>query len=417
MSDQLPARGLSQRGRRLADESPTPEYFRIHGERSATPYHAESQPDGYIPFCVAENGLVFDLLRTKMADSRAVTAPWLGYQSMTGAAEFKRKLARFLSRRVFGREIQPEHLAALAGAGSVLEILFHALADPGDAVLVPTPSYAGFWLDLETRDELSIIPVHTTRDEGFRLTPEKLERALAESKQRVRAVLFTTPNNPLGTVYRPAELEEVLRFAERADIHVVFDEVYALSVFGPTPFTSSATLRPSLGDRIHIVWAFSKDFAASGLRCGTLITENRDVMSAVEALAYWACVSGDTQFMLGEMVSDDAWVDAYVDAMQQRLGGAYRAITARLDRAGIPYLPSEAGFFLMIDLRRHLAAPTWQAEDAVWRRILDQANVNLTPGSACRLVEPGFMRLCFAAVSRETGAVGVERIARALSNL
>lgn len=412
----LPPRGLSKRGRRLADASPTPEYFQIHGERSALPYDAESRPDGYIPFCVAENGLVFDLLRTKMDASRDVTAPWLGYQSMTGAPEFKRKLARFMSRRVFGREIQPEHVAALAGAGSVLEILFHVLADPGDAVLVPTPSYAGFWLDLETRDELSIIPVHTTRDEDFRLTPEKLERALAESKQPVRALLFTTPNNPLGTVYRPAELEEVLRFAERAGIHVVFDEVYALSVFGRTPFTSSATLRPSLGDRIHIVWAFSKDFAASGLRCATLITENREVMSAVEALAYWACVSGDTQFMLGEMVSDDAWVDAYASAMQSRLRDAYRAITSRLDHAGIPYLPSEAGFFLMIDLRRYLTAPNWEAEHALWRRILDEANVNLTPGSACRINEPGFMRLCFAAVSKETGAVGVERIARALGN-
>ena len=413
----LPAPGLSERGRRLAHASPTPEYFVVHGERSATPYHPESRPDGYIPFCVAENGLVFDLLRTKMAESREVTAPWFGYQSMTGAAEFKQKLARFLGRRVCGREVKAEHVAALAGAGSVLEILFHALADPGDAILVPTPSYAGFWLDLETRDELSIIPVHTTRDEDFRLTPEKLERALAGSTRRVRALLFTSPNNPLGTVYRPAELEEILRFAERADLHVVFDEVYAMSVFGPTPFTSVATLRPSLGDRIHIVWAFSKDFAASGLRCGTLITENRDLMSAVEALAYWACVSGDTQFMLGEMVSDDAWVDTYANAMQSRLGDAYRAITSRLDQAGIPYLPSEAGFFLIIDLRRYLTAPTWEAEDALWRRILDDTNVNLTPGSACRIEEPGFMRLCFAAVSQETGAIGVARIARTLSGL
>lgn len=410
------AHGLSRRGQRLVDASPTPEYFQVHSERSAMPYDAKSCPDGYIPFCVAENGLVFDLLRKKMDESRDVTAPWLGYQSMTGAPEFKRKLARFLSRRVFGREFQPEQVAALAGAGSVLEILFHVLADPGDAVLVPTPSYAGFWLDLETRDELSIVPVHTSRDEDFRLTPDKLERAMAESERPVRALLFTTPNNPMGTVYRAGELEEILRFAERAGIHVVFDEIYALSVFGGTPFTSAATLRPSLGDRTHIVWAFSKDFAASGLRCGALISENPEVLTAVEALAYWACVSGDTQFMLAEMVSDDDWVDEYATAMQSRLGDAYRSITSRLNLAGIPYLPSEAGFFLMLDLRRYLAAPTWEAEDALWRRILKEANVNLTPGSACRVVEPGFMRLCFAAVSKEAGVVGVDRLARVLSD-
>ncbi len=406
---------LSERGRRLVEAPTTPQYFRVHSERAAAPYDAGSRPAGYIPLCVAENALVFDLLRAKMDGCRNVTAPWLGYQSMTGAPEFKERLARFMSRKILGREIQPEHVAALAGAGSVLEILFHALADRGDSVLVPTPSYAGFWGDLETRDEISIAPVHTTSAEGFRLTPARLEQALRESRRRVRALLFTSPNNPLGTVYRPDELEAILGFAEGAGIHVVFDEIYALSVFGKTPFTSVATLRPSLGDFVHIVWAFSKDFAASGLRCGTLVSENRDVMAAVDALAYWAAVSGDTQFMLGEMISDDAWVDTYATVMPERLADAYGAITSSLDAASVPYIPSEAGFFFILDLRRYLKAPTWEAEDVLWRRILDEANVNLTPGSACRIGEPGFMRLCFAAVPKETSAVGVSRMARVLS--
>ena len=405
---------LSRRGQRLVDAPTTPEYFRVHSERSERPWDAALRPEGYIPFCVAENALVFDLLRSKMDACRNVTAPWLSYQSMTGAPEFKARLARFMSRRILGREIAPRHVAALAGAGSVLEILFHALADGGDAVLVPTPSYAGFWGDLETRDEISILPVHTTSEERFHLTPERLQRSLSESKRRVRALLFTSPNNPLGTVYRREELEEILSFSERAGIHVVFDEIYAVSVFGPAPFTSVAALRPSLGDFVHIVWAFSKDFAASGLRCGTLVTENRDLMAAVEGLAYWAAVSGDTQFMLGEMISDEAWVDTYATVMPERLRDAYQAITARLDAASIPYIPSEAGFFFLLDLRRYLSAPTWEAEDALWRRILDEANVNLTPGSACRIGEPGFMRLCFAGVPKETSAFGVERLARVL---
>jgi|JI10StandDraft_1071094.scaffolds.fasta_scaffold175171_2 aspartate/methionine/tyrosine aminotransferase len=413
-SERSPRAGLSKRGQQLVEASPTPEYLRAHFERNELLYDAVARPDGYIPLCVAENALVFDVLRAKMDQCRDVTAPWLGYQSMTGAPRFKEQLARFMSRKILGREVRPEHVAALAGAGSVLEILFHAIADAGDAVLVPTPSYAGFWLDLETRDEISILPVHTTSGEGFRLTTARLEQAMAASTRPVRALLFTSPNNPLGTVYAPSELEEILRFGERAGLHVVFDEIYALSVFGATPFRSVASLRPSLGPNVHIVWAFSKDFAASGLRCGALVTENLDLLAAVDALAYWACVSGDTQFLLGEMVSDDLWVDHYASTMQARLGEAYRAITARLEAAGIPYVPSEAGFFFLLDLRARLDAPTWAAEDALWRRLLEQANVNLTPGSACRIGEPGFMRLCFAGVPPATAAVGVDRLARAL---
>src|SRR5690606_9617068 len=126
----------------------------------------------------------------------------------------------------------------VAGAGAVLELLFFAICDPGDGVLVPTPSYAGFWADLETRDELTIVPVHRQSADEFRLTTEALDRALAEAGRPVKALLLTTPDNPLGRVYSAAELNEILAWAERAEIHVVVDEVYALSVFGRRAFVS-----------------------------------------------------------------------------------------------------------------------------------------------------------------------------------
>lgn len=173
----------------------------------------------------------------------------LGYDSMVGALDFRRRLARFLGSAFLGREFPPEQLAVLAGAGSVLEILFHNLADPGDGVLVPTPSYAGFWADLETRCELSIVPVPTLSRDGFRLTPRLLDRAVAAAGRPFKALLFTSPNNPLGTVYPRQEIEEIVRWARQARIHVVFDEVYALSVFGDATFTSVAEVMPELGTR------------------------------------------------------------------------------------------------------------------------------------------------------------------------
>ncbi len=63
-------------------------------------------------------------------------------------------------------------------------------------MLVPTPTYADFWQDLQTRDELTIVPVHCTSDEGFRLTTDRLDHALATAGRPVRALVFTSPNNP-----------------------------------------------------------------------------------------------------------------------------------------------------------------------------------------------------------------------------
>ena len=195
---------------------------------------------------------------------------------------------------------------------------------------------------------------------------------------------------------------------------MVFDEIYALSVFGDRAFTSCAALRTSLGERVHIVWAFSKDFGASGLRCGVLVSENRAVNAAVEAFAYWACCSGHTQYLLGEMISDDAWVDGYITTMRDGLRDANRRVAELLEDGGVPYVPAEAGVFTLLDLRSYLTEPTWDAERELWLRVLEEARVNLTPGAACHNGEPGFMRLCYAGLPTETVAVGLERLLETL---
>ncbi len=409
--------GLSARGQRLLATPPFPEYLQEHFARVGSAWDAKANPGGYIPLSVAENLLLGRLLLDRMAAVRGVPERVLAYDSMVGSLEFREQLARFFGRTFLKRRFSAEHLAVLAGAGSVLEVLFHGLCNPGDGVLVPTPSYAGFWADLETRNEIAIVPVHRRSSEGFRLTPAQLDRAVASAGRPVKALLFTSPDNPLGSVFTATEVEEVLGWAEDAGIHVVFDEAYALSVFGDLPFTSCAQVRPTLGERVHVVWAFSKDFGASGLRCGVLVSENEDLLKAVDGLAYWECCSGHTQYLLGEVVSDDAWVDDYIARTRGVLAGAYRQVTAALDEGGIAYVPSAAGFYLLCDLRSYLAEPTWEAEHALWWRLLEEGNVNLTPGRACHSVEPGFLRLCFAGVPNEAVVTGIRRLAAVLSRI
>ncbi len=398
----------------MLEEQAAPAYFEAHFSGSRNPYHPTRNPEGYIGLCIAENKLVAEQVVTRLDAVGPVPPEVLGYDAMTGARRFRQQLGRFMGKTFLGREFPSEQISVLAGAGSVLEILFHALADPGDGVLVPTPSYAGFWLDLEMRNRLSIVPVHTRADDGFRLTPELLDRAVDESERPVRALLFTNPDNPLGRVAASDDIEAILAWAEHRELHVVFDEIYALSVFGERAFTSVAELRPSLGEGIHIVWAFSKDFGASGLRCGVLVSENEAVNAAVDALAYWACCSGHTQHLLGELIADDVWVDGYLESMRGQLGGAYRRVAASLDGGGIRFVPAEAGFFVLLDLRRFLDSPTWEAEHELWQRIVDDARVNLTPGAACHVGEPGFFRLCYAGLPTDAVEVGVRRIVELL---
>ena len=406
--------GLSKRAGALLAGSRLEEYLIAHTERLDDLWDAEANPGGYIPMAVAENKLVWDLLEPKFADCRDLVHSAVGYDDFRGSDQFRRRLARFLRRTFLGDRVEADRLAVVNGAGSALELLFFALCDPGDGVLVPTPSYQGFWMDLETRDEVVIVPVHTRAADGFELTPGLLDEAIATAGRPVKALLYTNPNNPIGRVDPPAKVDELLTWGERRGVHVVADEIYALSIFDGSAFVSGAELRSEMSDWLHIVWAFSKDFAVSGLRSGVIYTHNETLHRVIDELAYWLGTSGDTQSLLAQLIDDDRWVDAFLDESRRRLAAAYFEVSGVFDEHGIPYVPGGAGFFFLLDVRGFLSEQTWEAEHALWKRLLDEAKVNLTPGSACRNAEPGFLRVIFSAMPLQASRAGAERVARLL---
>ncbi|CAN5469745.1 pyridoxal phosphate-dependent aminotransferase [soil metagenome] len=404
-SDGAVAGSLSARGAGLA-EGGLSDYIRVHFERQGDP--------GYVGLCVAENHQVRGLLRDRLQQPLDLPDHVLGYDAMGGKAGLREATADLFARHVVHRPVDPEHVKVLSGAGAVLESLAYALGDPGDVVLVPTPSYAGFWPDLQIRPGLQIHPVHTTAEEGFQLTPAHLDRTLADAPGTVRAMLLTNPDNPRGEVVDASAVTAVLDWADRHQVHVIADEIYALSVHGGTPFTSVGALRPQLGDRVHIVWAVSKDFGASGLRCGMLISENQPLLDAIELQGVWGGVSGHTQHLLAAVLGDRDWVEGYLAAMRAGLAASAAAVRDVLHTTGIPHTAGDAGFFVLADLRAHLDAPTWEAEDRLWRNVLDRTGVNLTPGSACRAVEPGFFRICHASNPIQVVEDALRRVAACL---
>lgn len=359
----------------------------------------------------AENKLMWDLLEPQMTRRRDVPPRAIGYDDIRGNPLFRASVADFASRTFLGFELDPDAICTMAGAGAILEGLFYALCEPGDGVLVATPGYAGFWMDLENRDGAVIVPVQTLPEQGFRITTDALDRAWASTDRPIRALLLSSPDNPTGRVLDKHELAEIIEWTRRRDIHLVSDEIYALSVHGDAPFVSVSHLT-ELSDDIHIVWAFSKDFAASGLRCGVLFSHNERLRKAVSGQAVWSAVSGRTQHLVAEMLSDRAWTDEYLVEMPRRLRRAHRVLTDALTDAEIAHVPGEAGFFLIADLREFLDDATFEGERALWRRMVD-AGVNLTPGAAIRSPAPGLFRVCFTATPIDSLPLAVERMARA----
>lgn len=408
----VPRPPLSNRAQLLIDGSPVPTYIAEHLERSADAH--PDDPDRYLGLAIAENLLMWDVLEPQINRNRNVGPASVAYGDTAGSLDLRELIASFGSQHIWGHATDADDVVLFAGAGAILEMLFFALADSGEGVLIPTPSYAFYWADLETRDQLTIVPVHTSSSDGFRLTPDLLEAAASRSDVPIAALLLTNPVNPTGQILSPDDVAACIEWARSRGIHIVVNGIYALSTHGDRAYEPLASIVP-IRDDIHEVWAFSKDFAMSGLRAGVLTSANKDVLGAVAGIGFWSIVSGDTQHLLANMLADEAWVDRYLIEMRSRLSRSYETTTAALDAEDIPYVDADAGLFLLADFRRFMDEPTWAEEDRIWRLILNEANVNLTPGSACQIGEPGFMRICFATEPSDVVASAIGRIGTLLN--
>ncbi|CDF35358.1 unnamed protein product [Chondrus crispus] len=229
-------------------------------------------------------------------------------------------------------------------------------------------------------------------------------------------LVVCSPNNPTGEVLDKETVVDVVRWARANGLHVVFDEVYANSVHaeGKEFCSVASALQGDLGDDVHVVWSFSKDFCLSGARVGILYSQNRDLMRSVDAfLSPLMSTSTPTQWALQAMIEDQPWLDDYFAANRRRLRHAYSRCTALLDDMAVPYVNAHAGLFVWADFRKWMSAESEECEMHLWRRFCD-AKVFLTPASQCFGQRYGFFRICFAAVDVATCQVALNRIKQAL---
>jgi aspartate/methionine/tyrosine aminotransferase len=347
-------------------------------------------PSGHINLGTAENHLLFDLLQPRLTAPRSITPEDTQYQELAGSPSFRTALAAFLAQHVFQSEVDPGDLVVLAGAGVALEVLAFALCEPGDAIVVPAPYFSGVDDALTGRTRAQIVPAPLDPANGFALTAEAVEQAILQADAPVRAVALLSPSNPLGHLYDEPTLRAVAEVTLKHGLHLIVDEVYALSVHHGE-FFSCGQLAPS--DRIHLIWGFAKDFGLSGYKVGVIHTRNPEVLAAVQNQARVASASSDTQALLRSLIADKTWLDPFLKTARTRLRSAYNLTTTSLTTAGIPYLPAQAGFFLYLDLRQH--ASTFEAESALATRLATEANLQVTPGAAFHTPTPGYYRLCY----------------------
>ncbi|XP_019103032.2 1-aminocyclopropane-1-carboxylate synthase 7 isoform X2 [Beta vulgaris subsp. vulgaris] len=377
---------------------------------------------------LAENQVSFDILEEYLEQHSEATS-WgktksagfrenALFQDYHGLPSFRKAMASFMEQIRGGRaKFDYNRIVLTAGATAANELLTFIIADPGDALLVPTPYYPGFDRDLRWRTGVNIVPIHCDSSNNFQVTPEALEAAYCKAQAmniRVRGVLITNPSNPLGATINRKVLEEIMDFVSRKNIHLVSDEIYSGSVFSPEDFTSIAEVLEARNfkdaERVHIVYSLSKDLGLPGFRVGTIYSYNDKVVTTARRMSSFTLISSQTQHLLASMLSNENFTANYIKTNRERLRKRYDMIINGLRKAGIECLKGNGGLFCWMNLSPFLDEPTKESELALWNSIVHEVKLNISPGSSCHCSEPGWFRVCFANMSETTLEIALKRL-------
>ncbi|XP_010936199.1 1-aminocyclopropane-1-carboxylate synthase 3 [Elaeis guineensis] len=402
-------------------------YFLGWQEYEQNPYDPISNPDGIIQMGLAENQLSFDLIESWLEshpdpagfkrDGAHIFRELALFQDYHGLPAFKKALANYMGY-LRGNKVrfEPNNLVLTAGATPANETLIFCLADPGEAFLLPTPYYPGFDRDLKWRTGVEIVPIHCSSSNGFQITKTALEEAYQRAKKcnlRVKGVFITNPSNPLGTTTTRPELDTLIDFVLAKDIHLISDEIYSGTTFDSPGFISVAEAmigRDNVSHRVHIVYSLSKDLGLPGFRVAAIYSGNDDVVAAATKMSSFGLISSQTQYLLSVLLSDKDFTIKYTEENKKRLKERHGQLVDGLRDAGVSCLKSNAGLYCWVDMRHLLKSKTFEEEMKLWKRIVREVGLNISPGSSCHCIEPGWFRVCFANMSIDTLDVALRRL-------
>ena len=269
------------------------------------------------------------------------------YTAVDGIPELKKAIVEKFKREN-GLDYGTDEVTVGTGGKQILYNAFMATLDPGDEVIIPAPYWVSY-PDMALLAEGEPVFVDCGEENGFRLKPEDLEKAITP---KTKWLILNSPSNPTGSLYSAEELQalaEVLR--RHAHVHVLTDDMYEHLVYDGNTFTTIAQVAPDLKDRTLTVNGVSKAFAMTGWRIGyaggpaALIKAMAKVQSQSTSnptsVSQWAAVSaltGSTDFLEERNKVFRDRRDLVVSMLNQASG-----ITCRTPEGAFYVYPSCAG--------------------------------------------------------------------------
>ena len=326
------------------------------------------------------------------------------YTSNSGLKELRQEICNYMKRTQDIDYTWDKEVFITVGGSEAIDLMFRAMINEGDEVLIPQPSYVSYEPCAVLADAVPVI-INLKNENKFRLTPEELEAAITP---RSKILVLPYPNNPTGGIMEKEDLEAIREIIIKHDLYVLSDEIYGELTYTGKPHISIASL-PGMKERTVVVNGFSKAYAMTGWRLGYACGPQEIIAQMVKIHQYAImCAPTTSQYAAVEALRNG---DDDVRMMRESYNERRRFVLHMLNEMGIPCFEPMGAFYVFPCIKEF-----GMTSEEFATRLLEEERVAVVPGDAFGESGEGFIRISYA-YSREALKIAVGRLEKFVERL
>jgi len=305
------------------------------------------------------------------------------YTSNLGMPELRQELSRYL-KDTHNLDYDPnDELLITVGVSEALDLAMRAILDPGEEVIMPDPCYVSYNPCVILAGGTPIM-VPTNQENNFELAAEDIETKVSN---KTKAILIGYPANPTGAVIPREKLAKIAKVAQRHQLLVISDEIYAKLVYG-VEHTCFATL-PGMKENTILLGGFSKAYAMTGWRIG-YAAANKEIIAAMTKIHQYTIMCAPTMAQVAAIEAlksgEPSAREMVEDYNRRRL-----VMVKGLNDIGLPCFKPKGAFYAFPSIKG-----TGMTSEEFAEKLLIEEKVAVVPGNAFGQCGEGYVRCCYA---------------------
>lgn len=310
------------------------------------------------------------------------------YTPSGGIPELKQAIVSYVERE-YQLRYQPKQVIVTVGAKYALYLLFQAILNVGDEVIIPVPYWVSYGEQVKLAEGKPVF-VSSTQEQSFKVSVAQLE---AVRTDKTKAIILNSPSNPTGVIYTEEELRQIGEWAVAHNILIIADDIYGRLVYNGHRFTPIATISEAIRQQTIIINGVSKTYAMTGWRIGFAVGDEK-IIQAMTQLASQSTsnpVAVSQYAAIEALTGEQSTVEDMRQAFEKRLNHIYPKVAAL---PGVSLIKPEGAFYLFPNVKKTLEICGYDNVTNWVEDLLQEAHVALVTGEG--FGAPEHVRMSYA---------------------